>query len=1630
MTTRIRLLIALSLIMAVLCSAPLFSREIKLVTRPMTEQEFIKFKALVGVYQEGKNYNEKYNGFGTGLRPPTEEEWQQIRTMPVLIDHVESLTAVAPPSHDNSKTKWFPPIGNQDGEGSCVCWACGYYTKTFQEAYEHNWDLSACKWEGGYSGHPSVAYQDQIFSPDFIYHQVNNGGDNGSYYSDNINLLERIGCATWAKMPYDPVDTTTWPSEQAYRQAPWYRSKTGYAYMYVETDAALNELKQMLANYNLAIISIYAGAYNQLTSNDLWTLDNYNPSSTNHANTIVGYDDNYGPYTEAGRSNCYGAFKVANSWGVGSWEKVADGFYYISYNVMKQRIRYFYYYENKVNYQPQTIAVFKISHPYRGECETTLGIGTTSSPYATKRFDDFKFKGGNWPFPANNMVLDITEFSPYMVGSGDRFFLKVYDGGSSTTGSIQSFGIEIYDNYASGRPSESYRSTDPPVNTRQSNYVYAQLVRSGTPGPWITVTSPNGGEVWDERSTQEITWTSYNISGKVNILMTSDGGNTWSYIFRGTDDDGSFWWTIGYVDEDQTKCRVKVEDANNPSIWDWSDNYFTIRNTAATVFTIDQPNGGEIWNENTTYNIQWRSQNSSGYVKLFYSFDEGASWTLISSSTPDDGIEAWTTPSVTSDQTRCRVKVEDKNNAAYWDMSNGNFTIRNITGPALGQYTAYKIPAGVNLPTIDGQLNESFWNSVAAESLLFGGVPEVWGVPWTNWSDNLVSWKAVWSDVSNELYVAVVVKDNTRGLFDHNIPGTLFQPWEDECLEFFTDGDNSGGSYDNSYTSAQQWMVTGENKRALVNYPNASQIYLYTGDDFKTAVSWGSKGDWICEAEFKIYNSLPSNRKILTMGDIIGWNIWYDDSDNLTYSNGRYLRDHQVGWVYNGVAYKNADYFGDIFLGGELPTLAVTAPNGGEHWFTGTQQTIAWTSSGTSGNVKIELTRNGGASWEMLFASTPDDHSQLWLVTGPASNNCWLKISDIDGYPTDLSNNAFYIEQQQQWITVQQPNGGEIWNENTSYELKWSSLNTSGNVSISYSIDSGSSWRTIYASTPDDGSASWITPTVSADVTTCRIKVQDAINAAVWDMSDNDFTIKNFVPSEMITVIQPNGGEIWTIGSNQEIKWTSQHTSGSVKIELTRNGGLTWELLYASTPDDHSQFWTVVSPASNNCQIRISDTDGNPSDISDATFTITSAPQWIMPITISGGGTSFTRTIGGEANATDGFDAGLDEIAAPPGMTYYAYFEIVGFPNYLATDIRRWVTPFNTDIVWKLKIVNATGIVSNLTWNPGSLPTSGNFRLTGNGLSIDMRSQSSASVNGIAELEIRYGTIASVLYSFPQQGWYLISLPLTPSNNSLSSLFPTAIAAFGYNSASGTYYPATALEPRKGYWLLIPAPTTATISGIGMSSYVEHYSAGWHLIGSVIGTTNFTDPNDYPHGSVFAAYGYDPMTGKYFTVYPPGTGNLSEKQGYWLAVSQACDLTIGSGAMAAPEPAVAAESQVAEFVQQFGSQPPAPPFLAAASTAAVVPQTDRIVARNYPNPFNPETMIEYSLPQSGRTQVHIYNAMGQRIRTLFAGEQSAGVHQLRWDGRNEQQESVADGIYFYLIITPNFRLTQKMVLLR
>ncbi len=85
---------------------------------------------------------------------------------------------------------------------------------------------------------------------------------------------------------------------------------------------------------------------------------------------------------------------------------------------------------------------------------------------------------------------------------------------------------------------------------------------------------------------------------------------------------------------------------------------------------------------------------------------------------------------------------------------------------------------------------------------------------------------------------------------------------------------------------------------------------------------------------------------------------------------------------------------------------------------------------------------------------------------------------------------------------------------------------------------------------------------------------------------------------------------------------------------------------------------------------------------------------------------------------------------------------------------------------------------------------------------------------------------------------------------------------------------------------------------------------------------------------------------------------------------------------------------------------------------------------NYPNPFNPTTSISYSLKEEARVSLKIYNVKGELIKTIVDGKQNRGLHNVSWDGKDNQNKAVSSGIYFYQINTPNFKQQKKMLLLK
>jgi len=214
----------------------------------------------------------------------------------------------------------MPTPGNQGEQGSCVGWATAYALKSYQEKVEMGWPLNS-------------SYT--IFSPAFIYNQINGGVDNGSYPSDALKLIIEKGAATWASMPYTQYNYTSQPSYEAYQEAQNFKA---LSYSRI---SGTSQIKAALINRNVVLIGMKV--YSSFSNMELSGANSlYNPNISletyqgGHAVTIVGYDDDkFG-----------GAFRIINSYGI-NWGD--DGYFYLPYSKVSDVIQVSYILTDKQN---------------------------------------------------------------------------------------------------------------------------------------------------------------------------------------------------------------------------------------------------------------------------------------------------------------------------------------------------------------------------------------------------------------------------------------------------------------------------------------------------------------------------------------------------------------------------------------------------------------------------------------------------------------------------------------------------------------------------------------------------------------------------------------------------------------------------------------------------------------------------------------------------------------------------------------------------------------------------------------------------------------------------------------------------------------------------------------------------------------------------------------------------------------------------------------------------------------------------------------------------------------------------------------------------------------------------------
>lgn len=318
-----------------------------------------------------------------------------------------------------------------------------------------------------------------------------------------------------------------------------------------------------------------------------------------------------------------------------------------------------------------------------------------------------------------------------------------------------------------------------------------------------------------------------------------------------------------------------------------------------------------------------------------------------------------------------------------------------------------------------------------------------------------------------------------------------------------------------------------------------------------------------------------------------------------------------------------------ILLSAQLGDITVLSPNGGETWYLGNTYPITWTYTNLTGEVYIQLVPGSNTSTQpaiTIASSVPiAAGSYTWTIPSTIMPGNYYRIrivwqSILDVYIADESDGPFTIASGYVTpsITVTSPNGGENWISGQTYPITWNYTNLQGTVRIELLSNSTTAPLVIVAETPiESGVYYWSIPNSVIPGSNYRIHIVWVSILTVYfgDLSDADFTISasSVVPS--VTVLQPNGGEIWRCGQTRAIRWASVSPSLAGTVEIALFSGLATDtvpyIITPGTPDDGIYFWTIprnIRP-SRHYKVRVRQLFNNGAmDYSDNFFAIAGLP--------------------------------------------------------------------------------------------------------------------------------------------------------------------------------------------------------------------------------------------------------------------------------------------------------------------------------------------------------------------------------------------------------------------------------------
>ena len=531
-----------------------------------SEDDIEVLKDRCGLFDPESDRVAIIDGHGTGLVPPTEEEYTTLEGAATWYDGVTlSPGDKLPGKIDHSTEGYFPPVDTQGQMGSCAAWSAVYYAATYAQAKDEGW--TDCSLGTNTS---------RLMSPNWAYNKVNHGYDGGSHTWTNAQLLATLGCSDWKNMPYSDTDQLDWGDEDAWRIAPRYRLQEQYDVTYTYNTMVL---KTWVVQGFVVPFALNAGYYTTALGpgDNVISSSEYSGTSYNHANTIVGYDDNITADGDAG------AFKIVNSWGK-NWGAAwgGNGYYWMTYDAVAELVYPAIRIYDRVDWEPTLLAT--INQTTNGSRDSRIVLGTDSGLLSNR---EPKWDGGKSAFP-EFMAVDVTELEEDL-GLTD-FWLYVGSGDNAST--VGKFELEWYENgYLPKNPTRKFTSPDTPKTAPGYMDISAEDIH-------INVTSP-----LDNALVSGVVTLEGNCTDRIGrVILTEDFEGPWNKNWVNVDAN-----TISGLDTwgDATYRR----NAGNRSVW--------CAGSDAGVAFFEDFNGGSVPTGWTTYSpgedtYPW-SVTNSGY---------------------------------------------------------------------------------------------------------------------------------------------------------------------------------------------------------------------------------------------------------------------------------------------------------------------------------------------------------------------------------------------------------------------------------------------------------------------------------------------------------------------------------------------------------------------------------------------------------------------------------------------------------------------------------------------------------------------------------------------------------------------------------------------------------------------------------------------------------------------------------------------------------------------------------------------------------------------------------------------------------------------------------------------------------